>query len=213
MMTKKIFEAMCISAKTPNDIRTIVQVVVRSMEDYEYDIALEFCAKRFYNTHVGWALPTPQVCDLVVKFWKLHASSKVVDMGCGSGLFCLMLHDCGIPKDKLLALETKVPPKTHQTTNVFWDIVRDDEYEIDTDDIAFVAWGSGISKRLQSYVERGGKYVIILGETGDGCTFPSDWLKDNKEWDCTLTHVQGPASNFAEHLSINVRKVGRVLET
>ena len=199
MDMKSYFEEKCKSAKTANDIRAIVEMIEKSMHSIKFNIP-----HYFYNDYIGWALPTDQVCRLILAFWKRYSESKVIDLGCGSGFFCMMLHDCGIPKTKLMALETKIQKKA--TTLNFWEIKRDDDYEIDPNDILLICWGtSAISKRLESYIKRGGKYVLILGETKDGCTFPSDYFLSIMKWQCKMIHVQGPASNYSEYLSINVR--------
>ncbi len=197
----EVFEIQCKSAKTADDIQKIVQVITKSMQN-SHDFT--FYPHRLYNKYIGWALPTEKVLKLIVNFWKENPNSTIVDLGAGSGFFCLLFYDHGIPKTKLIALETKMPTR-HQTISKFWNIIQDDDYEIDVNDICFIAWGSGIQNRLKSYVERGGKYVIILGEIEDGCTFPSDYFEKDKKWKCVLIHVQGPASNFSEYLSINTR--------
>lgn len=187
------------NAKTPADIRAIVPMVARN----------ELFAKQFYNKHMGWALPTSQVCENIVRLWQKYPHVRIVDVGAGSGLFCMMLHDAGIPADKLLAVDKETPIECWKTTNTYWDIYRNDTFDIPIDDVFFVAWGGsfgGLYERLNHYIDSGGWCVVILGETLDGCTLPSDYLVDDEDWVCTLIHVEGPASAYAEHLSINVRR-------
>lgn len=186
------------NAKTPNDIRNIIALMQQCHM---------FLLKEYYNAHIGWALPTTQVCKLVHGFWLQHQSARVVDVGAGSGIFCMMFRDAGIPANKLLAIDKENPVECWKTTNTFWPIMRDDDFEVPIEDIFFMAWGGsvgGLDDRLFSYVKRGGWCVIILGEIKDGCTFPSDFFDDDEDWDCTLHHVEGPASKYAEHLSINI---------
>lgn len=189
------------NVKTPNDVRHAVAL----MTDKDH----KFYVKYLYNTYVGWALPTAQVCAEVVRFWQKYPHTRVVDMGAGSGVFCMMLHDAGIPADKLIAIDKNEPIPCYQTTTTFWNIIRDDEFQVPINDIFFMAWGGcgGIEQRLFDYIKRGGWCVIILGEIAGGCTFPSDYLEDDENWNSVLIHVDGPASYYAEHLSINTRKV------
>jgi len=202
VMEKETFEKMCMEAKTPDDIRKIVKLY----EDDMNSRCLIISAKPVYNRYIGWALPTQQVCELVYGFWRLHAECLLVDVGCGSGLFCMMFHAAGIDKQKLLALEKKQPMECYRTENQYWDpILFDDNYEIPIDAIVFIAWGAhAVTERLQSYIRRGGSKVIILGEAD--ITFPCDFFAEDKDWKCELCHVQGPASNVSEYLSFNVRK-------
>lgn len=188
------------SVKTPNDIRNAVALMI--------DKDSKFYVKYLYNAHIGWALPTAHVCREVVRFWQKHPHARVIDMGAGSGVFCMMLHDAGIPADKLIAIDKNEPIPCYKTTNTFWNIIRDDEFRVPINDIFFMAWGGcgGIEQRLYDYINRGGWCVIILGEIKDGCTFPSDYLEDNEDWNSVLIHVGGPASCYAEFLSINTRK-------
>ena len=188
-------------AKTPDDIRHILALMIENKWMFPF--------KYFYNMHIGWALPTTQVCEQVVGLWRKYPSARIVDMGAGSGLFCMMFHDAGIPINKLLAVDREEPILCWKTTNTYWDITRNDDFEVPIEDIFFMAWGGGFGKldeRLDSYIKRGGWCVVILGETVDGCTFPSDYLKNNDDWDATLIHVDGLASAYAEHLSINIRR-------
>lgn len=199
-MTNK-FKTMCENAKTPDDIRSILPFLINQNGN--------FFAKYFYNLHIGWALPTADVCSQVVGLWRKYPTARIVDMGAGSGVFCMMFHDAGIPAHKLLAIDKTIPIECWKTTNTFWEIARDDDFEVPIDDIFFVAWGGyqgGIVERLESYIERGGWCVIILGETDGGCTLPCDYLVDDGEWNSVLIHVDGPASAYAEHLSINIRQ-------
>lgn len=189
-----------INAKTPDDIRSILPHLINQHGIILYN-------KYYYNKHIGWALPTTEVCAQVVGLWRKYPTTRIVDMGAGSGLFCMMFHDAGIPVDKLLAIDKEIPIAGWQTTNTFWDILRDDDFKVPIGDIFFVAWGGlkgGLDKRLDSYIKRGGWCVVILGELDGGCTLPSDYFVDNEEWDSTLVHVDGPTSHD-EYLSINIR--------
>lgn len=190
---------MFANAKTPDDIRRILVFFT----NWRY-----YHVKHHYNEHIGWALPSAQVCAQVVGLWQKYPSARIVDLGAGSGVFCMMFHDAGVPTDKLLAIDKETPVKCWQTTNTYWPITRDDAFDVPIRDILFLAWGGGDSNlRLDSYIKRGGWCVVILGELGDGCTFPSDYLVEDEEWESTIIHVDSPAFCNAEHLSINIRRV------
>ena len=196
----KEFETMCIKAKNAQDIQAIVEFALAD------NYSIWFYPKGVYNEHIGWGLPTDQVCFNVSALWQHYPSSRIVDMGAGSGLFCLMFHDAGVPADKLLAIDKIKPSKQWKTTHQFWPIQHCDDFEVPIDDIFFLAWGGETKSRLTSYIERGGWCVVILGEDDDGCTFPADYLAENDEWHYISIYVDGLASFDAERLSISIRR-------
>ncbi len=203
---EKRFEIQCRLAHTANDVRKIVHVLEETLRN-KPDNSLCYAAKHIYNKYIGWALPTADICRLVHDFWKERPSCRLIDMGAGSGFCCLLLEAAGIPADNLLAVDCHHPPKIWATKNSFWTIHRDDNYMVDPHDIFFVAWGYyGMVTKVRDYVARGGCFVIILGEKSDGCTFPCDFFEDELEWQTKSIHVQGPASDFTEHITFNVRK-------
>lgn len=127
----------------------------------------------------------------------------------------------GIPKEKIVAIDLENPTHMHPKQRKFWEITLLNNYEIKPYDILFVAWGSGIGQQVNNYAENGGKCVILLGETKDGCTFPSDYFIPDKydlekkeikienpvsEWESESHHVIGPASQYSEYLTVNIRK-------
>ncbi len=201
------YALLCMNARTPAQVRFIVTILTASLQP---DSKCWFYPKLDYNRNIGWALPTRQVCDLIVVLWQTYPTKTLVDLGAGSGVFCMMLNDAGIPKHKLHAVDQVEIPRMYKVDNHFWDIVHIDNYEVPAQDILFLAWGVfNLQAPLKSYIARGGWCVVILGEiaSDDCCTFPSDYFAKKREWNCSLTQVQGPRSLTQEYLSINIRKV------
>ncbi len=141
---------------------------------------------------------------MVFAFWKQNPQRRIVDVGCGSGVF-RMFHNAGVVTSKLLAVELYQPPFAHLLKNTYWDITRDDNFQVSVDDILFVAWGHGISAVIRSYMKPGESTIIILGEKPRGCTFPVDFLSQNKKWRYEVEQVQVTLGNTTEFLSFNTR--------
>ncbi len=187
-----IFREKCQSVQNGEDIFKVV-------EEYRMDF------KHIYNVEIGWALPARETCMHIVQFWKSYPKSTIVDLGAGSGFFCLALHHLGIPAEKLFAVD-RMEPTHGQYHKLLWPIWREYHYVVPKNDILFIAWGtSGHIDVLEEFIAKGGSKVIILGEWGNDCTLASDYFRKNKAWKSTLIHVIGPASYFNEHLSMNVK--------
>lgn len=154
-LTNEVFEKMCQDAKTQEEMYEIVRILEADLDHYN----CRFYGKSIYNDNIGWGLPTPQVCNEVFTFWKKcnDSSVRLVDVGCGSGIFCKMFHDAGIPRENLIAVDVVNRDKYYSTkTRKFWDIIHDDNYQVCKDDIFFLAWGtSDIKPTLKSYINRG----------------------------------------------------------
>lgn len=191
------FRKMCHEAKAPNDFFTIVDWYVTHFKDP---------VKSVYNATIGWALPHRATCALIVDFWKREGNRRrIVDLGCGSGLFCMLLHHCGIPADRLFAVDKVEPTHETGTYKPQWPIHRDDCFDVPPGDILFIAWGShSVTPIVERYVEQGGTCVVILGEAD--CTFDCDYFSENKLWKVRSHHVPGPASQLSEFLTFNQRK-------
>lgn len=196
------FVKRCQTAESGQDLMNIAE---------QYEKLHQYCPKLIYNHYIGWALPSKQVCTLVVEEWK-KKKSRIIDLGAGTGLFSRVFHDLGVPEEYLLAVDIENP--THQGAYLidfgdknpdrrqFWPIHRDNDYVVDINDILFIAWGIYLNTIVEDYISRGGHTVIILGEV-DGCTFPANYFEDKTGWSTTMTQVVGPASLYMEHLSIN----------
>lgn len=192
------FENMCQGAESGEDL---LKVAAYYSKLFESDIF----PKKIYNLYIGWGLPERETCQLVVNTWKRFPHKRLVDFGAGTGVFCKVFNHLGIDKDKLIAVDRLRPSHTSEYSKNFWPIHRDNNYVVDIDDILFISWGTAIGKVIDSYISRGGTTIILLGESDNGCTFPSDYLKDRKDWEVKLHHVPGPASQYAEMLSVNIK--------
>ena len=132
-----------------------------------------------FVTYISYAVPTPQVISLIYEAYsehlKLYPSAKLVDLGTGSGVFPWLLERQGISKDKIIAVDVPAEKKTNQCLSLFWDnIIEDDNYKVDKDDIILIAWGYGRYSALDQYIISGGKCVVIIGENQEGCTLPAE---------------------------------------
>ena len=197
------FKHLCLNGESKEDIFELVDNYVILWNSFQY-----MMVKQIYNQYIGWALPSQKVCDIVLETFQSHTQTypvaKIVDFGSGSGIFAYMFEKIGIPQGKILAIDLPNPTHSNVKQRKFWPIIREKDYEVETDDILFVAWGSNCYNAVNSYEIRGGKCVIILGEV-DGCTFCSANFEENDNWLTTLTHVPGPASAYSEHISVNKR--------
>lgn len=205
----KSFEEDCKNAANGLDLMNIAEtyhrILLHSYNECECKDECEdnsINAKKIYNNYIGWALPSRKVCQLVIDEWQKDPTRNIVDLGAGNGIFCSVFHDLGVPGDKLIAIDLENP--THRGVNAkeFWRINRDNNYKLNPEDILFIAWGTtGIDTIVDDYVERGGKCIIILGETN--VTYDPEKFMDQEDWMVELHHVPGPLSIYSEQLSIN----------
>ena len=117
-----------------------------------------------------------------------------------------MFHDAGIPRENLIAVDVVNRDKYYSTkTQIFWDFIHDDNYQVCEDDIFFIVWGtSDIKPILKSYINRGCNKVVILGET---VNFSSYYLEINKEWRMVgYFQISSTCSRYSEHLTFNIRE-------
>ena len=195
---------LCKEAVTKEEFFELVDIYSELFKAYIMSI------KTIYNTLIGWALPSKLVCETVYATYlnhiKAYPDAKIIDLGAGSGIFSYMFHQMGIPNDRIIAVDLEKPTHSNPEQRKFWNITKNSNFEFDPIDILFVAWGSGIYGNVDKYCDNGGTCVIILGETGDGCTFPSDYLSENEQWTVESHHVPGPASAYSEYLTVNIKK-------
>jgi hypothetical protein len=164
--------------------------------------------KLIYNDLVGWSLPSRKACDYIAKFWSV--GKRIVDFGAGTGHFCAALHQCGIPKHNLVAVdqnEEKRLSRYKPRSRYFWPIVEVQDFTWNYEsDILLIAWGvHKLEEVIESFIANKGKTVIIVGETD--CTlswayfFPDECQRPG--WSTQSMHVKGPASQWSERVSIN----------
>ena len=201
------FKELCLHADSKEEIFELVNLYTMILET-------TFMIKIYYNRVIGWALPSKEAIGAVVNAFHKHIQTypdaKVVDFGAGSGIFAYMFEQCGIPKDRILAVDLLNPTHSHKHQRNFFPITRYDDYEVAINDILFIAWGSSCYRAVDSYIERGGKCVIILGEN-DGCTFSSGYFirdddEPNQDWIIEEHYVPAACSYLKELLTVNKRK-------
>jgi hypothetical protein len=67
--------------------------------------------------------------------------------------------------------------QTQEFTATYWDeIIRQEDYIINNEDIVLIGWGYGCYPSLSRYITDGGTCVVIIGEDEDGCTLPANFL-------------------------------------
>ncbi len=208
------FEKLCIKGNTKEDIFELVDLYENLYDSYLFKI------KKLYNCYIGWALPSSHVCKIIYKTWcehiKIYKDARIIDVGAGSGIFSLMFHKMGIPRDKIIAIDIETQTHTNPKQRKFWDITTED-FKINSSDIIFVGWGSGTSEIVDNYSIYG-SCIILLGEI-EGCTFPSDYFEnadyfENTDYFETDSYqVPGPASKKSERLTVNRRIINNIIIT
>lgn len=171
--------------------------------------------RHFFVKTISYANPDANTIAIIeqwyVKHIELFPTSKFVDVGCGSGIFERLLYGndifSEIPGQLLIGIDLPCSEKTHNFGKKYWEITESSSYEVDPDDVFFVAWGWLSNDILEKYIDSGGKYVIILGESEGGCTNPhSDYFSGNCEWEVRTERVTG-GDLVHDYLTFNVRKV------
>jgi hypothetical protein len=203
-------------ALSKEDVFSLVDDYVLLMNKYALTV------KIIYNHIIGWALPSRETCNHVLMTYEKHIEkypdAKIIDLGAGSGIFSYMFNEMGIPGDKILAVDMKIPTHTNPEKRNFWPIHNCDNYVADKNDILFIAWGIyALDTIVSDYNERGGTCVIIVGEM-DGCTYsPGKFLEygddhfyiypyvPKNEWTVNTHFVPAAAKLSSETLSVNTR--------
>jgi len=208
---KKKFEdyiKLTMTAEKAEDLFHLVEEY-RDIVDHCFTLTV----KIVFNDYIGWALPSKKACTKTIEAFnehlKLFPKARLVDLGAGSGVFCSIFHELGIPKDNILAIEHSQSRHRLENQRKFWDVIVDDEFVADKEDVIFIAWGLGQDCVLEKYIEDGGKCVIILGESNTGCTLPSNWfyVNDYEGWTTKTKGVPAACSFYpaTEFLTVNTR--------
>jgi BarA-like signal transduction histidine kinase len=145
-------------------------------------VALE---KPIYNKYFGWALLSHDMLAAIRLIVPLDV--PIIDFGTGTGLIAQVLRQ--IAGYQVVAVDNF----THAYRYYYSEIVTVDEtYEVPTDSALFLSWGQCPASVVASYIKRGGKYVIIIGEKEGGCTFNVNFMEHSPEF----ASIEYPALNF-----------------
>ena len=175
--------------------------------------------------HVAFALPAPETIQAINRAFLTHQetfpAARFINMGAGSGIFCWLLQRAGIPREKLVAVDLPEDRKTQEFICCYWDdILRDESYTANPEDLLFVAWGYEQDEGdvlevpliscwtpIQRYIDVGGQYVMILGEGEGGVTTPCDAMKNVPGWKIVYELAVLPSCNpwGSDYLTVSVK--------
>lgn len=159
--------------------------------------------KSYYNKYIGWTIPSWDMLSQIKSVQK-QMNMPLCDYGSGSGLMThlLKLMDCLVYGVDLKEGWPNVG-KFYQP-----DILMTGKsiYHVPIDHIFLVSWGYLPLKGspLDDYIERGGKCIIIIGEDGYGCTYPSYDYVNSDSWRSTIVEIPN-FYGIHTKMSINIR--------
>lgn len=158
---------------TYDELVSMVTTLVADIAECPYC----WCPGRFKdiaNMSLCWALPTKLSLDFVEKCMKDTMSTRIVDMGSGTGLWSYLLLARGLP-----VLAVDLPEDTRwPTSRTFVKPVT--KYVQEPGDMLLVTWGSS-GLVIDEFVANGGKAIVIQGEDEYGCTV-SYTYPINRDW-------------------------------
>jgi len=130
----------------------------------------------------SWFVPNMKLIDVIQE---MHERTKlpIHDMGCGYGLMVALLNyldiDCygfddesELKRDRMENLTRLLSPfniTTPDTSKFIKQNITEDQKCGQC--ILFESWGRYVEP-VDNYIKHGGKYIIIVGEGKDGCTWP-----------------------------------------
>lgn len=196
------FRYLCEKASTAVELQEIVNLIEQKNEFYE-----RYHLKFTYNKFIGWAVPCSQALQVICDQWNVHVKkfpgARLIDFGAGTGVFCCLLEQMGIPRDRMVALE--LPVKTHTACRQFFPltIADEDTFTFSSTDFVLIAWG--YSPNIKHCVDAGVQCIVIQGEDSDGCTFPVDYFESDKEWKVEMHSDICSLVATSESISVNTR--------
>lgn len=129
-------------------------------------------SKRHIFVHIyGWSLPSIESAHALTSY---ISTSKVLEVGCGRGLWGLILKNMGVDiVCTSLGLVHGYASESIKSCNKTWTDVEildcvDAINKYSDRDCLFISWGSGILH--QSLAKFKGTKLIVIGEGRDGCT-------------------------------------------
>lgn len=186
---------------------------IEKMKKAKYE-EKEAIRKNIFEKKWAVGIPEEKTIKLLVSKVQLWFSKNpdmhLYDVGAGSGLWLMLMNVYGLPSDRLHGIELDKDKVKNKFEKQYWPINFDSNAKADPTGILFISWGFGMTHIVYDFIQRGGKYVIILGETKKrgGLSEPAgDHFRNNKKWNVTLFNVF--ASYLTEGydvLSFNVKK-------
>lgn len=158
------------------------------------------CLVEPFNMYFGFSVPGPNIISMIYDTFmnhrKLYPTAKLVDLGTGSGIYPWLLNREGIAKDDIVAVDLPTKEQLQSFGSCYWDnIVRDNSYTPNADDMVFISWGYGRYASLDRYLLAGGKCVIIIGERR-GATLHVDFF--SIDWDIYKTREDSDEENSSD---------------
>ena len=195
--------------KQPLDCAALVKLINDIHHYYAQsdDIMRNCFAKVSFNEFLGWTIPSIDIIQTIITL-QLNTRLPVYDLGSGRGLLLLLLRRSGCNVFGVDLTQPTHPGDTDVPLICPPDILYSgkDADVIPIRSILLICWGSGCHEQLESYIRRGGKHVVIIGEDGDGCTLSANYFKDNHIAGWSTTQMNVP-NFFGIHtfMTINIR--------
>lgn len=185
-------------------INEIVSEFVKLNNDKKMYSIVEWIRHNFFTDIIGWAIPSKStidiICNTVSEHLKKYPDAKFIDWGCGSGIWSFLFNINGISANNIIAVDnSSFLYEKHYYPRIF------EISDFSVNDILFIAWGQDdgpVEKFVENFINNGGKYVILLGESNFGCTFNSHYFRNIEGWKITEFKVDGGQSNI-DYLTIN----------
>ena len=157
---------------SPGDLLSMITTLVEDIAQcppYRY---LRF--KGLANSSLCWALPSKLSLDFVEKCMKDTMSTRIVDMGSGTGLWSYLLRARGLP---VLAVDLPEGERWPTSRTYVKPVTT---YHQEPGDMLLVTWGCS-SSSIDEFVANGGQAIVIQGEDEYGCTVPYTY-PINRDW-------------------------------
>lgn len=192
-----------------NELTNYLKILmVKVVELINNDMYEWLNVRQYFIEQIGYAIPSKKAIDTLANwiscYLEKNPTAKFIDVGAGSGIWELLLHDKDIDKDKLVAIDLPQNMKKYKFAHTFWPIEEMENYNVNHNDILFNAWGCGGQLNiLKNYINNGGQMIILLGENG-GCTSPSaDHFIEDDNWIVEMVNVTGNLSCLGDFLTLN----------
>lgn len=145
-----------------------------------------------FNDFVSGKIPSPDAINQIIIWFneqrKISPKTKLIGFGSEYGIWEFLLNDAGIPKDSLIAVDGY--SKCGKNGQKFYDIIKDENYEIGPNDIFFAHYFN--KKKINEYINKGGKCVIILAKDEWIANAPFHYFSQNNEWTVTNVKIVSP---------------------